>query len=321
MRKFIIFLTVMCLTLLSSCTGKNGYKVSKTVFLMDTVVTLSADCSEDILNGALSLCENYEKLFSRTKEESDIYKINNSQDFVEVNKETVFLIKKAVEYSVLTEGKFDITICPVSSLYDFNSASLPEPSQIKENLKKVDYKKIEIEGNKVKIGDGMIDLGGIAKGYIADKTVEYFKSKGVKRANVNIGGNVYIYGENEAQIGIRKPFSQDIIASVISDEGTFVTSGIYERYIEKDGKIYHHILDTKTGYGVENSLAGVTVIGESSADADALSTVCMLSGLDKGMEIIENKEHTEAVFILKDGSIKLSSGLYRNNDTIRFIGS
>ena len=163
----------------------------------------------------------------------------------------------------------------------------------------------------------MIDLGGIAKGYIADKTIEFLKGKGVKRANVNIGGNVYIYGENQAEIGIRKPFSQDIIASVISDEGTFVTSGIYERYIEKDGKIYHHILDTKTGYGVENNLASVTVIGESSADADALSTVCMLSGL----EIIESKENTEAVFILKDGSIKLSTGLYRNNDIIRFTGN
>lgn len=321
MRKLIIFFMVMCLAFLPSCTGKNGYKVSKTVFLMDTVVTLSADCSEDILNEALSICENYEKLFSRTKEESDIYKINNSEDFVEVNKETLLLIKKAIEYSVLTEGKFDITVCPVSSLYDFGSASLPDSSKIKENLKKVDYKKIEINGNKVKLMDGMIDLGGIAKGYIADKTIEFLKGKGVKRANVNIGGNVYIYGDNEAKIGIRKPFGQEIIASVISDEGTFVTSGIYERYIEKDGKIYHHILDTKTGYGVENNLASVTVIGESSADADALSTVCMLSGLDKGMEIIENKQNTEAVFILKDGSIKLSSGLYRNNDIIRFTGN
>ena len=316
MRKCIALLLIVILLFTASCSGK-VYKSSETFFMMDTVVTISADCDSEIIKEAFSLCRNYENMLSRTKEGSDIYKINNSDDFVEVNAETAELISRAVGYSSLSDGKFDITVCPVSSLYDFNGNTLPDDAKVKEALKKIDYKKIVVDKNRVKLPDGQLDLGAIAKGYITDKVVEFLKSKGVKRATVNMGGNLYCYGDKNNDIGIRKPFSDDIAATIIYGEGTFVTSGIYQRYIEHQGKIYHHIIDSKTGYGVENDLSSVTIIGKNSADADALSTVCMLLGSSKAAELIESRENEEAVFILRDGSIKVTSGLTINSGIIK----
>ena len=283
---------------------------------MDTVVSISADCDSSVIKEALDLCAYYENMFSRTKEQSDVYKINAVDGYVKVNEETVKLIKAAKHYGELSEGRFDVTVCPVSSLYDYKNKLLPKDDDIAKALKKVDYKKIEISDCNVALRDAQLDLGGIAKGYITDKTVELLKSKGVKRATVNIGGNVYCFGDKENRIGIRKPFSDEIAATIIWGDGTFVTSGIYQRYIEKDGKIYHHIIDTKTGYGVENDLSSVTVIGENSMDADALSTVCMLMGSNKGTQLIDTISGIEAVFILRDGSIKVTGGLNINNNII-----
>ena len=122
----------------------------------------------------------------------------------------------------------------------------------------------------------------------------------------------------EYNIGIQKPFDDSVIASIALKDKCVVTSGIYERYIESYGKIYHHILDPKTGYGAENELASVTVIGEKALDCDALSTVCMLLGTESGMDIINNTADTEAVFIDRENNITLSSGLYREKDKIYF---
>lgn len=315
MKKYLCVVLIFLLLLCCGCKGKS-YKNTETFFMMDTVVSISADCDSSVIKEALDLCAYYENMFSRTKEQSDVYKINAVDGYVKVNEETVKLIKAAKHYGELSEGRFDVTVCPVSSLYDYKNKLLPKDDDIAKALKKVDYKKIEISDCNVALRDAQLDLGGIAKGYITDKTVELLKSKGVKRATVNIGGNVYCFGDKENRIGIRKPFSDEIAATIIWGDGTFVTSGIYQRYIEKDGKIYHHIIDTKTGYGVENDLSSVTVIGENSMDADALSTVCMLMGSNKGTQLIDTISGIEAVFILRDGSIKVTGGLNINNNII-----
>ena len=283
--------------------------------MMDTVVTISADCSDSVIKEAFELCTYYENMLSRTKEESDIYRINKNGSAT-VSDETIALIEKAVYYSDLSEGCFDITVSPVSSLYDFNGKTMPSDEEIKEKLSLIDYKKIKIDGNTVALEGSQLDLGGIAKGYIADKVVELLKSKGVERATVNLGGNVYAFGDKNIRIGIRKPFSEEIAVTVVSDSASFVTSGIYQRYIEKDGNIYHHIIDCKTGYGVVNDLSSVTLIGESSVDCDALSTVCMLMGSRDAVKLIDALEGFEAVLILRDGSIKVTGGLMLKNGVI-----
>lgn len=317
MKKYFALILILILLFCSGCNTK-VYTATETFFIMDTVVTISADCDGEVIKEAFELCKYYDNLLSRTKECSDIYKINNSDDYVTVDEETVQLIKKAIYYCDLSEGRFDITICPVSCLYDFKSNTLPKEEDIKKALEKVDYKRIEIDKNRVRLKDGELDLGAIAKGYITDKVTELLRSRGVKRATVNMGGNIYTFGDKKSDIGIREPFGNGVIATVNGSEGTYVTSGIYQRYIEKDGKIYHHIIDSKTGYGVENELSSVTVIGKSSADADALSTSCMLLGLENGTALIESIKDTEAVFILKDNTIKVTSGLENKNGVIKY---
>ena len=307
----------MMLILLLLCGCNSGEtENSETRFLLDTVCTVTADCGDDIINGAFSLCEDLERTLSKNVKDSDVYRLNNTEGFVSVSPDTLKTVERALYYSELSGGKFDITIAPVSALWDFKNQVVPDRNEIAEALKSVDYHSVKIKKSEISLNGKQIDLGGIAKGYIADKATEYLKENGVKKALINFGGNICMIGQYN--IGIKRPFDDSVIASIEIKDKCAVTSGIYERYIEKDGKTYHHILDPKTGYGVENELAAVTVIGEKALDCDALSTVCMLLGAEDGLEIINRTSDTEAVFIDRDGGITLSSGLYRENDKIYF---
>lgn len=306
---------MLILLLLCGC-NSGETENSETRFLLDTVCTVTADCGDDIINGAFSLCEDLERTLSKTLKDSDVYRLNNTEGFVSVSEDTLKTVERALYYSELSGGKFDITIAPVSALWDFKNQVVPSRDEISEALQNVDYHSAEIKNGEISLGGKQIDLGGIAKGYIADRAAEYLKEKGVKKALVNFGGNICTVGQYN--IGIKKPFDDSVIAAVALKDKCAVTSGIYERYIRSNGKIYHHILDPKTGYGVENELASVTVIGEKALDCDALSTVCMLLGTQRGLEIINNTADTEAVFIDRENNITLSSGLYRENDKIYF---
>ena len=307
----------LILVLLSLCGCNTNTENSDTRFILDTVATLTANCDKDTINGAFDLCANYENLLSKTVEKSDVYRLNNSNGFTEVDEKTLQVIERSIYYSDISNGKFDITIYPVSLLWDFKNQIIPSKDEISEALKNVDYQSIQIEDKLVNLNGKKIDLGGIAKGFIADEATQYLKKNGAKNGIVNLGGNVIVFGE-EYKVGIQNPFNDGIIATLSIKDKSAVTSGIYQRFIEKDGKFYHHILDTATGYGVENELASVTIIGNSSLDCDALSTVCMLSGLSEGLKIIESTPETEAVFIEKNGNITLSSGLYEKKDIIYF---
>ena len=308
---------LLLLLLLCGCSqDENKALNSETRFLLDTACTVSADCDDETLSGAFAVCEELERLLSRTVKGSDVYRLNETDGFVSVSDDTLRLLEKSVYYGNLTDGKFDITVCPVSELWDFKNQIVPSRSEIAEALKSVDYHSIEIKGNTANLNGKKIDLGGIAKGYIADKVVSYLEGKGVKKALVNLGGNIKVTGK--FNIGIRKPFTEEILLNMPLENKSAVTSGIYERYIEKNGEIYHHVLDPATGCGVKNELSSVTVIGENSADCDTLSTACLLLGTEKGKEIIENTAGTEAVFISRDGDITLTAGLYRENDKILF---
>lgn len=286
-----------------------------TRFLLDTVVTLTADCDSGTLDGAFALCESYEKLLSRTVEGSDVYRLNNSSGFVEVSDDTLEIVQKSLYYANLSNGKFDITIYPVSSLWDFNNEIIPSRDEIAEALKNVDYQSIETDGNKINSNGKQIDLGGIAKGYIADRISEYFKENKVSEGIIDLGGNLVVFGDRDYTVGIKQPFSDELAATLKVRNKTVVTSGTYERYIEKDGDRYHHILDTKTGYAAKTDLTSATIIGNSSMDADALSTVCILLGLNSAKQLIESTPDTEAVFIDTDGKMHYTSGLSLKDDT------
>lgn len=287
----------------------------------DTLVDIQIYGTKDetVIKECVALCEEYEKKFSRTIEDSEVSKINQAEgQWVEVSEETIEILDYALEYSEMTDGAFDITIAPLTELWNVkeNTGKLPAKEEIENALSHVNYENIEIDGNMVRLKDkeAKIDLGGIAKGYIADKLKEFMAERGVKNAMINLGGNIAVIGGkkdgSDWNIGIQKPFGDrnEVIGSVSIRDKTVVSSGIYERYFEYDGKIYHHILDTATGRPAESDLEAVTIIGESSVMADVLSTTCVLLGSEKGMELIERTPEVEAVFVRKDGEVLESGG-------------
>lgn len=308
--KKIITLTVAILLILCGCDSPQ----SSTRFLLNTTVTVTLyGADEQFFDDAFALCEQYENIFSRTKENSDIYKINNTHGDVAVNHDTADIITAAKQYYTLTNGKFDITVGAVSQLWDFNAGVLPKDQNIAAAIAKINYNNIEINGNTVNANGCVIDLGAIAKGYIADKLKEDLKAKGVEKAVVNLGGNICVWGQ-EYTVGIRRPFTDDeVVAKVSVNNKTVATSGVYERCFERDGVNYHHILDAKTGYPAESDLLSATVICADGAAADALSTVCILMGKQKAIEIIEQTENTQAVFVDKNYNVFATSGLKNRN--------
>lgn len=316
---------------LSGCGFSQEYEAaSKSGFYFDTFITLTIyDTGSDstrILDQAFSLCETYEHLFSRTLEGSDINRINHAGSTpVVVSDETIDLLDTALYYAELSGGKIDPTIAPVKDLWNFDNkeqAALPDQSQLKAACSHVDYHNVVIDKDAHTVTlsdpDARLDLGFIAKGYIADKLKEYLLSEGVAHAIIDLGGNILCVGtkpDNTAfRVGIRYPFKDtaDMITSLSCVDQSIVTSGIYERYFELDGTIYHHILDPETGYPIQNNLLSVTILSETSVEGDALSTLCYILGLSDGMALIESLDHTEAIFITDDDSLHYSSGLPRN---------
>ena len=326
--KKIFYALTLCLSIciLSACsTEKQAY--SKTDFCFDTAVTLTiydtasnADNANALLDEAITLCHSYDDMFSRTKEGSDIYRINTSGgEWTTVSDETISLIQSALEYCEMTGGQIDITIAPVKDLWNFSGTEdvkMPATADIETQLSHVGYSQIEIQGNKVRLKDpqAAIDLGFIAKGYVADQARALLLKHGAKSALINLGGNIAVIGEkpdgSAFQIGIQKPFAPagtycaTVSASQsVTGTSSVVTSGTYERCFEHNGKLYHHILDSKTGKPAQTDLSGVTIITDSSLHADALSTTCLLLGLDQGVSYIEKLDDVEAVFVTVDGEI------------------
>lgn len=299
-------------------------KISRTAFKLNTVVTLTIYDSTDetLLTDALALCDKYETMFSRTMESSELYKLNHrtlpqKDGTFLISPETAGLLSKGLEYSRLSDGGFDLTIGPVSSLWDFTSEKkvVPTEPELSSVLPLVNYKDIILTDNGIQFRQpGMeLDLGAIAKGYIADRIKDFLLEKGVKSATINLGGNVLCIGNKPDgtpfHVGIQKPFADrnETAATINITDKSVVSSGIYERSFEKGGKFYHHILNPKTGYPYDNSLVSVTVISDKSVDGDGLSTACFSLGLEKGMELINSLHDVQAVFITEDYKMHYSA--------------
>lgn len=311
-----IFLVILLLC--TGCGPKRPEYISKTDFKLNTVVYVALyDRQEEaLLDGCMELCDQYENIFSRTLEGSELYRLNETKD-MEVSDELLELISMGVSYGEQTDGMFDITIAPLSALWDFSGEAphVPAPEDIQAALASVDYHNIQIDGNHVTLLNGAsVDLGALAKGYIADRIKDYLISEGVGSAIINLGGNVLCIGKNTDgsafQVGIQRPFDDrgeplDVIS--VTDQ-SMVSSGIYERGFEEDGVWYHHILDPFTGYPNTTDLAGVTVLSGLSVDGDALSTICMSLGSERAEEFLEQYPGIQAWLILDDGSVRKIGG-------------
>ncbi|MBQ8189135.1 MAG: FAD:protein FMN transferase [Lachnospiraceae bacterium] len=305
--------------------SEKNQSVQKTIIAYDTVVTITLYGTTDstILEEAATMCTSYEQLFSRTIEGSDVYRINHSNGKpVTVDPETLLLIKESIRFSELTNGSIDITIAPVRDLWDFTDSDMassdpqgfipPCDDALKKALSHVDYHCIQYDesASTVMLTDpqAQIDLGFIAKGYIADKIKEFLLSNGIESAIINLGGNVVTVGSKPDgtpfQIGVEKPFDTTTTLDILTvSDRSVVTSGIYQRYATYQDKIYHHILDPKTGYPASGDLLSVTILSDSSMIGDALSTSCLLLGAEESKQLLANFHNTEAIFVTSDYQI------------------
>ena len=342
-RMTAICVLILIISMLCGCSpgGSAAEPVMKDGYYLDTVCSVSVyrmadeqgnvkdaadmgEAAETAIDEAFDLCKDLESKTSRTRKGSDISRINSAGgEWVEVSDYTLELIQKGMEYSHLSDGAFDITVGGLTEQWDFHApegeAKLPDEESLAEAAKHVNYRYIAIEGNKVRLTDPetRLDLGGIAKGYIGDKMTEVLESKGVVSAVINLGGNVICIGgktdDDDFVIGVETPFSdrKEITGKINARDKTLVTSGVYERRIEVDGKTYHHILDTKTGWPAETDLDAVTLTADKghSGDIDALSTICLIKGYEAASKLIEDTDGVEAVFILKDGTTEQTSGM------------
>ena len=318
-----IRLVPLILSLMILCSGcgaeKELPKLSEVGFYLDTVIILTAYTDDDqVLKDAMEECSRYEKLLSATIEGSDVWRINHADGQpVEVSDDTMEVLRCAVRIAELSGGAFDVTIAPVSSIWDFTSgeAVLPDAEKIARAAKLVDYTKLELEGNTVRLPAGMmIDPGGIAKGYIADSVKAWLMDKGVRHAILSFGGNVVGIGTkpdgSDWKVGIQdidKATGEYMLVSR-NNGGSTVTSGIYERGFDLDGVRYHHLLSTETGWPVQNELASGTIFSDSSMLGDALSTTAFVLGTEEGTRLIESLEGIEALFIARDRTVTMTSG-------------
>lgn len=302
--------------------------LTQTDFLMGTVVKISLYDKKDqnIINKGFDRIKQLENEVSVNKEGTDLDKVNESagKASVKVKDDTYIITKTGLDYAKLSQGSFDITVGPIVKLWSIGlpEAKVPTQSEIDEKLKLVGYKDLQVNDSDKSIflkRSGMaIDLGGIAKGYAADVTSEVLKQNGVKSAIIDLGGNIFAIGSKPDgepwKIGIQNPFDSrgQIVGSIEVKNKSIVTSGIYERFIEKDGKKYHHILNPFNGYPYDNEIAGVTIVSDKSIDGDALSTTVFSKGLKGGMGFVEETQGVDVIFVTKNKEVYITSGLKNN---------
>jgi len=299
----------------------------QTEFLMGTYVSLRVydEGKEDVLDEAFARVEELEGQIAMNDPSSEIAAINAAagEESVVVSEDVYTLIETAADYSALPNSGFDYTIGPITNLWriGFDDARVPEPEEVEAVLPLVDYEKVELNPEEESVyltEPGMvIDLGAIAKGYITDEVKEVFLENGVTTAIMDLGGNVVVMGDSPTReeggfnVGVQDPFSDrgEYVGAINLSNRSIVTSGIYERYIEEDGEIYHHLMNPDTGYPFDNNLASVTIISEDSIDGDALSTVVFGFGLEDGLAYVNEQENIEGIFITKDREMYLSDGI------------
>lgn len=292
--------------------------VVETAFAFDTVITLTAYCDEAVMAQLLERCRYFEERFSRTLEGSDVWNINHAGGAaVEVAAETAEVIRRGLEFGEASGGLFDITIGAVSSLWDFKEGVRPADEELREAVTHVDYRCVQLEANTVTLSDprAMIDLGGIAKGYIADDLGRMLREAGCGSAIINLGGNVAVVGGKPDgspwRVGVQDPNAPTgsaVVAAIDCEDASVVTSGLYERTFTQDGVRYHHILDPRTGYPAETDLASSSIVCDSSLEGDACATWMFLLGHDGALEYLESADGLEGMVVNQAGDVTATSG-------------
>jgi FAD:protein FMN transferase len=278
----------------------------------------SAEDGLAVIEDAFDEVSRIEELMSTYIESSEISEINRaaSEAPVAADDELIQLILRSLDISMLTRGAFDITYDSVGQYYDFRERQRPDAETIEEELKRIDYRLVEVDrlaGTVKFLAPGVrINLGGIAKGYAVERAVSLLRSRGIQHGIVTAGGDSRLLGDRRGQpfmVGIRDPRRDDEVALTIPLEDEAIsTSGDYERYFEEDGQRYHHIIEPATGLPA-SGVHSATIIGPDAVLTDALSTSVFVLGVDQGLTLISTLPDYEGIVIDAEGRLFYSDGL------------
>lgn len=289
-------------------------ETEKTDFAMGAVISqkITGRKAEETAEEIIAAIKKRENAISWRVENSEIAILNKNKS-AEVSEETRKLLTELLDVCRKSEGAVDLTVGKLTELWNIGSEDfkIPEEEKVSETLKNVSWKKVLIKDNTVTIGENQkIDLGFAGKGLACDDAAKILRENKISEAIINVGGSLCLYGKDDFTVGLRNPLGDvsDYMAVMILEESFVSTSGNYERFSEYDGKKYHHILSTESGYPVENDLLSVTVVCQSGLLSDALSTACYCLGYEKSLELLE-KYNAEAVFIFDTNVVKVTDGL------------
>lgn len=299
--------------------------VRREAAIMGTAVSVELWHADEAQGAALAAAvleemRRIDELMSSYKSESELSRVNDraAREPVAVSRELLGLIVRALAFSELTDGAFDITYASAGQYYDYRKGIRPSTQQLQQALPAIDYHHVQVDAEAGTVAftyPGVrIDLGGIAKGYAVDRSIAILRRAGVKNALVSAGGDTRVIGERWGRawkVGIRDPRKRDGIVTMIPLKDLAIsTSGDYERFFEEDGVRYHHILNPGTGTSARG-VHSASIIGGTATTTDALSTSLFVMGVEKGLRLIDSLPDVEAVIIDGQGRMHYSAGLAR----------
>jgi len=279
--------------------------------------------AQQAIDAVLDEMRHIDETMSTFKPTREVSQVNDkaADGPMHISKELFDLLTTANEYSVLTDGAFDITYASVGYMYDFRKHVRPNESQIAKALPAVNYRHVILDPKNQTVQFSQkgvrIDLGGIAKGYSVDRGIDVLKTLGYTRAYVGAGGDSRIIGDRFGKpwvVGIRDPRKGEgnVIARIPLVDAAISTSGDYERFFEENGVRYHHIIDPHTGHSA-SKVRSATVIGPYATRTDGLSKTAFVLGPEKAMEIYNRLDDIDAIIVKLDGSIVYSKGMQRGH--------
>ena len=287
-------------------------------------VKSDGDNVEKVLSDIEMLIQGYDRLWSIYSPDSLVTTLNKKGEVYTFSSKTIDIVRRAMQYSIDTDGYFDITTRPLNIIWKnaIKNKKMPAKADIDDARNSVDYRGISLSGNEIKLKKGQsIDLGGIAKGFLLDEIIIMLNDASITNATVNLGGAVGIIGRNE--ILIRNPFkplkSRDMsyILSVDIEDKCVVTSGSYEQEYEKNGNRYHHIINPMTGYPADTNIKSITLIGDEGSKLDAYATGIFSMDISDVMKLL-CKNNIEMIAILNDGRILATDSIKTNIKEVQY---
>ena len=312
---------VICLMTVLMCLGLcacGDIKAERSFFAMDTYITVTAygKNGEKAVQAAQELMEGYDALWSIGEGNSAVSRLNRGER-ISLDRDTSALLDRSLEISHMTQGAFDPLMLPVMELWGFTDKHYAVPSEddIKKALSLTDVQGLHLEnGTAYLTPEGCkADLGGIAKGYASGAAADMMREMGVSSGILSLGGNIRTIGEKPDgspwRVAVRMPFDEGFLGIVEVRDKAVVTSGGYERYFEENGKLYHHIIDPKTGCPADSGLMSVTVVSGDDTLADALSTALFVMGKEQAEEFWQEHEGFDLILLCDDGSLYITEGI------------